>query len=72
MHAKAGTPPEMVKRLNEALVAAIKDPEVNAKLTAMGLQPVANTPKELLAAQQAEYKLWEAPVRKAATRATDA
>ena len=63
MHAKAGTPPEMVKRLNEALVAAIKDPEVNAKLWAMGLQPVGNTPGELLAAQETEYKLWEAPVK---------
>lgn len=63
MHAKAGTPPEMVKRLNEALVAAIKDPEVNAKLTALGLQPVGGTPDELLKAQEAEYKLWEAPVK---------
>jgi tripartite-type tricarboxylate transporter receptor subunit TctC len=63
MHAKAGTPPETIKRLNEALVAAIKDPEVNAKLTLMGLQPVGNTPEELMKAQREEYKLWEAPVK---------
>ena len=57
MHAKAGTPPETIKRLNEMLVAAVKDPEVNAKLVTLGVQPVGSTPDELLKAQQAEYKL---------------
>ena len=63
MHAKAGTPPETIKRLNEMLVAAVKDPEVNAKLVTLGVQPVGSTPDELLKAQQAEYKLWELPVK---------
>jgi len=63
MHAKAGTPPETVKRLNAALVAAIKDPEVNGKLLQLGVEPVGSTPEELLRAQEAEYKLWEEPVK---------
>ena len=63
MHAKAGTPPDVIKRLNAAIVAAVNDPEVNAKLVTLGVQPVGSTPDELLKAQQAEYKLWEMPVK---------
>lgn len=63
MHAKAGTPPETIRKLHEALVAAMKDPEVNAKLTAMGLQPIGSTPQELTKMQADEYKFWEQPVK---------
>jgi tripartite-type tricarboxylate transporter receptor subunit TctC len=63
MHAKAGTSPENVKRLNTALVAAIREPDVTAKLLQLGLAPVAGTPDELLKAQETEYKLWETPVK---------
>ena len=63
MHARAGTPPETIKKLNAALVAAIKDPEVNAKLTVMGLQPIGGTPEELAKMQADEYKFWTQPVK---------
>jgi tripartite-type tricarboxylate transporter receptor subunit TctC len=63
MHAKAGTPPETIKQLNEAVVAAIRDPEVNAKLVTLGVQPIGSTADELLKMQQAEYKFWEQPVK---------
>lgn len=63
MHARAGTPPDAIKRLNEAVVAAIRDPDVNAKLVTLGVQPVGSTADELLKMQQAEYAFWEKPVK---------
>ena len=63
MHARAGTPAETIRKLNRAIVAAIGDAEVNAKLNMLGVQPVGSTPDELLKSQQAEYKLWEMPVK---------
>jgi tripartite-type tricarboxylate transporter receptor subunit TctC len=63
MHAKAGTSPDVIKKLHEALAAAVKDPEVNAKLSAMGLVPIGSTPEELTKMQADEYKFWDKPVK---------
>jgi len=63
MHAKAGTPPEKIKQLHDALTAAIRDPEVNAKLVTLGVQPVGSTPEELAKAQREEYAFWEKPIK---------
>ncbi len=63
VHIKAGAPAGSVERLNAALVKAIKEPDVAAKLTQMGLQPSGSTAKELTDWQAAEYKLWADPVK---------
>jgi tripartite-type tricarboxylate transporter receptor subunit TctC len=63
MHMKAGTSPETVKRLNAALVQAINQPDVRAKLEGMGLQPSASTADELAKWQAAEFQLWAEPVK---------
>jgi tripartite-type tricarboxylate transporter receptor subunit TctC len=63
MHAKAGTPPETIKKLQDAIVAAIKEPDVNAKLNTMGVQPIGSTSEELAKMQADEYKFWEKPVK---------
>ncbi len=63
MHVRAGTPVEMVQRLNASIVAAVKDPGVSSKLEAMGVQPRGSSPEELYQAQAAELKFWEAPVK---------
>jgi tripartite-type tricarboxylate transporter receptor subunit TctC len=52
-----------LQRLGAALVAAGRDPEVRAKLVQIGNEPFGGTAEELLAAQQAEFRLWEAPVK---------
>jgi tripartite-type tricarboxylate transporter receptor subunit TctC len=44
--AVAGTPPEMVRRLNEALAKSLKAPEVSGKLNDLGLPVIAGTPEE--------------------------
>ncbi|KAA0911725.1 tripartite tricarboxylate transporter substrate binding protein [Pusillimonas sp. ANT_WB101] len=56
--APAGTPDDIVKKLNVTIAAALKDPEVNNKLAAMGAQPVDNTPKQFAARIKAEVARW--------------
>lgn len=64
LFAPAGTPPEVIARVNEAAVKALADPEVQAKLQGFGATVVASTPDELAAHVQAELAKW-APVVKA-------
>jgi tripartite-type tricarboxylate transporter receptor subunit TctC len=44
-----GTPDEVVKRLAKELRATLAEPEVKAKLTQLGLEPVGNGPAEFAA-----------------------
>ena len=53
--APAGTPPQAVARLHQALVAALAEPEVRARLETIGMTPVGSTPAAL-AASSAEYR----------------
>jgi tripartite-type tricarboxylate transporter receptor subunit TctC len=46
MMAPAGTPPEIVKRLNEVVVAEVRNPELHNRLVAMDLIPSGTTPEE--------------------------
>jgi len=47
MPAHAGTPDAIVKRLQEAAVRVMKDPEVASKLRAAGAEPLTSPPQEL-------------------------
>lgn len=53
--APAGTPDDVVKRLQAAVVKVIKDPEVAKKLRAAGAEPLTSTPQEM--AKQVESDL---------------
>lgn len=44
--APAGTPPEIVARLNAVLVKGIGDPQVAQRLVNQGMDPVLNTPEQ--------------------------
>ena len=44
--APAGTPRPIIDRLNAELVKAIRAPETEARFTAMGVEPVGNTPEQ--------------------------
>ena len=46
IHAPAGTPPEVVRRLNGELVVILKDPDVLARFKQLSTEPVGNTPEE--------------------------
>jgi tripartite-type tricarboxylate transporter receptor subunit TctC len=54
MHAPAGTPPEIVRRLNAELVAILKDPEILARFKQLATDPVGNSPEEFAVFVRAE------------------
>jgi tripartite-type tricarboxylate transporter receptor subunit TctC len=63
VHIKAGAPAGTVERLNKALIAAVKSPEVQAQFQKLGLTPAGSTPQELASSQAAEIKFWAGPVK---------
>jgi tripartite-type tricarboxylate transporter receptor subunit TctC len=60
LYAPKGTPAPVVQRLNQALVAALQDPNVGARFAALGTAPV---PVER-ATPQAHREFWQADIAK--------
>lgn len=56
--APAGTPAPIVKKLNQAFVAAMKQPEVLERFKAIGAEVVGSTPEEAARLLQAETVRW--------------
>jgi tripartite-type tricarboxylate transporter receptor subunit TctC len=56
--APAGTPSELVKRLNTAAVAIIQTPAVREKLAAMGAEQVGDSPEQFGEYLRAEVQKW--------------
>lgn len=54
--APAGTPRAIVARLNEAAAQTLHNPEVRAKLIAIGGEPVGNSPQEFAAFLRDDYR----------------
>ena len=54
MHAPAGTPAEIVRRLNTELVTILKDPDIIARFKQLTTDPVGNSPEEFAAFVRAE------------------
>ena len=46
MWAPAGTPPEIIARLNQSIVRLAQHPDIAARLRADGMEPAASTPEE--------------------------
>src|SRR5260221_10497140 len=59
----AGTPKEIVARLNAEARKALADPEVRGKLAAQGFDVVGSTPEEFLAFARAESQKWAKVIR---------
>ncbi|MHA7600743.1 Bug family tripartite tricarboxylate transporter substrate binding protein [Alicycliphilus sp. T452] len=59
----AGTPPAIVKRLSETLVAAIRNPEVRARLAGQGAEVVTMSPAEVDRFFAAERARWSKVVQ---------
>ncbi len=58
-----GTPPEAIRKLNEATNRALVDPAVRARLVGMGLEPAGGSPTILSQHLAAEIKKWAAVVK---------
>jgi tripartite-type tricarboxylate transporter receptor subunit TctC len=63
--APAGTPREIVDRLQREVAKIVALPEIKEKLAAMGFDPVANTPEHFAAYINAEITRWGKVVRDA-------
>ena len=63
-YAPARTPKETVERIANAIVEAIKAPDVRDKLEALGMEPTGLGPAELARIHRADYDKW-GPVIKA-------
>lgn len=68
MFAPAGTPDDIVKLLNEAIVEALHDPEVVEKFTAQGAEVYSETPESFAQFIEAENEKWSAVVKASGAR----
>jgi len=57
--APRGLPPEVKKTLHDGLVAALNDPQVKGKLTALGFEIVANSPEQFAEMERSEFARWK-------------
>ena len=63
--APAGTPPEIIARLNQEVVRILALPDVREKLSNVGLIPATNTPAEFGAFIRSESERWGRVIRQA-------
>jgi tripartite-type tricarboxylate transporter receptor subunit TctC len=67
--APAQTPPAIVAKVNAGLKAALADPELQASIRGLGVEPSASTPDAFGAFIQAEIKKWAGVIKAADIRA---
>jgi tripartite-type tricarboxylate transporter receptor subunit TctC len=70
MMAPAGTPRDIINKLNAESVKALQSPQFKERLAALGLEPVGNSPEAATAFIQSEITKW-APVVKVAGATAD-
>jgi tripartite-type tricarboxylate transporter receptor subunit TctC len=63
--APAGTPPDVVAKLNEAFVATLNEPEIAARIRSVGSEPSPMTPAQFDAFIKAETKKWAGVIKSA-------
>ena len=61
--APAGTPPEIVQKLNDAINRALQTPDVREKLEALTLEPVGGTPQQFSDYVRSEVVKWGVVVK---------
>ena len=66
--APAATPPEVIARLNQAAVEALRSETVRARFSELGITPVGNTSAEFRAFVASETQRWGEVARKADIR----
>lgn len=60
--ARAGTPPDLVRRWNEAVVAALATPAVRGKLETIGIEPLGSGPEAFGAFMRGEAEKYQAAI----------
>lgn len=67
--APAGTPPDIVARLNRELNTIVKDPEVVTALARSGAEVVGSTPAQLAKVIRDEHDGWKGVIQRAGIKA---
>jgi tripartite-type tricarboxylate transporter receptor subunit TctC len=63
--ATAGTPRDIVERLNRVLVKALQSADVRERLSSQGAEPIGNTPDEFTAQMKRDLVKWAKVVKDA-------
>jgi tripartite-type tricarboxylate transporter receptor subunit TctC len=66
--APAGTPREIVLRLNSEVARALREPDARERLYSIGAEPMSNTPEEFAAYINAEMAKWSKVIKAAGIR----
>jgi tripartite-type tricarboxylate transporter receptor subunit TctC len=69
MFAPAGTPPEIVARLQREVVAGLKAPDLLERFEAVGAQPVGSTPEQFVVRIRADSARWAEVIKTANVKA---
>jgi len=67
--APAGTPREIITRLNTEVSRALREPDARERLYSIGAEPMNNTPEEFAAYINAEMAKWSKVIKAAGIRA---
>ena len=68
LFAPAGTPREIVNRLNTELTKVMNSPEIHERMTTLGWDPVTNSPEEFSAQIKSELAIWADVVKKSGAK----
>jgi tripartite-type tricarboxylate transporter receptor subunit TctC len=68
MFAPAGTPPEIVSRLQREVVAALQAPDLLERFANVGAEPVGSTPAEFVERIRSDAARWSEVIRKAGVK----
>jgi len=64
----AKTPPALVRRLHQDIVNVIAQPDLRARFSELGMEPVGNTPQELAAVIQSDLVKWARVIKDSGAR----
>jgi tripartite-type tricarboxylate transporter receptor subunit TctC len=67
--APGGTPPAIVDRLHREIVKVVAMPDVRARLSALGFEPIGSTPKQFAGRIRSEIDKWAKVIRAAGIKA---
>jgi tripartite-type tricarboxylate transporter receptor subunit TctC len=68
LFAPAGTPRDIVNRLNAELIKVMNLPEIHERMTTLGWDPVTDTPEEFAALIKSELAVWADVVKNSGAR----
>ncbi|HZA12884.1 MAG TPA: tripartite tricarboxylate transporter substrate-binding protein, partial [Myxococcaceae bacterium] len=61
--APRATPRELVRRISADVAKALRSPDLNARMTEVGMEPVGSTPEQFDAFIRSEIERWSAMVK---------